>query len=277
VSLPNGTPGGGDADALDGEPSTAIETTQSDTFASPSVGKYIGSSFWSSLTTEVQALKDALEDDQLDDEADPTSPETSSTGASGNTQTVNDYDLIICPPGAVYVMPGALNEPSPQVQSMLYGAFIENVAPVFHVVHVPTLRAFLERGAPYLGHDADSIPARAVKAATWVAAINTIGEEQCQAQFGQPRSALIQHYRRIVDVLLSQADVMNTNDLATLQALATTTVSLQPLWSPVTLLTIIDGTTYHRHEPSRMDDDIPCRSCCPRHGPPPRNAWTLCV
>ena len=42
--------------------------------SSPSVGKYIGSPFWATLSTEVQALRDALEEDPSDEEHSPTSP-----------------------------------------------------------------------------------------------------------------------------------------------------------------------------------------------------------
>ena len=140
----------------------------------PAVGKYMGSPFWLSLTTEVQALRDALQEDQADEE-EPTSPTTSSSGANANANG-NDYDLIICPPGAIYVMPGALNEPSPQSAAQLYGAFLENVAPMFKAFHIPTLRPMLERDAPYLGLDANAIPNRALKACFWFAAVTTMIE-----------------------------------------------------------------------------------------------------
>lgn len=188
--------------------------------ASPAVGKYIGSPFWSSLTTEVQALRDALEEDQADRDAEEHSPITSSNGGNANNPN-GDYDLIICPPGAVYVMPGALNEPSPEMAASLYGAFLERIAPLFKTFHIPTLRAFLQRGQPYLGHDANAMPNRALKAALWYAPVSAMSDAYCKQQYGASKSDLGQRFRRCVDTLFSQADLMNTTDYATLQALIT--------------------------------------------------------
>lgn len=227
----------GEVGLQDDSPSGDISTPAAelaDSASSPTVGKYIGSSFWSSLTTEVQALRDALEEDQQEDE-EPTSPITSTNGTHG--QVAHDYDLLLCPPNAIYVMPGALSEPSPQVQAVLYGTFIQNIAPMLKIFHVPTLRRFLERGEPYLGQDAMALSNRAVKASLWFAAINTISDEDCKMRFGQARSDLVQQYRRIVDVLLAQADVMNMNDMASLQAFLTTLVCRTMLHIQRTLLT----------------------------------------
>ncbi|KAI7182580.1 hypothetical protein KC363_g8700 [Hortaea werneckii] len=225
VGMASGSPGPEDYTPA-GESARMPQPVQEDpdSMASPTVGKYIGSTFWSSLTTEVQALRDALEEDPGDDEPEPTSPTTSSNGLNA-APPANEYDFIICPPTSIYVMPGALEEPSPQMQAILYGTFIENVAPMFKVFHIPTLRRFVERGMPYLGQDPSSLPNRAVKASLWFSAVNTISDNECQVRFHQPRATLMQQYRRIVDVLLAQADVMNTSDLAVLQAFVTTLIA----------------------------------------------------
>lgn len=206
-----------------GENNAEAEREEEEEAASPTVGKYLASPFWSSLTEEVQAIRDALEDDPGEEEPEVVSQET--TPSSG-AQMGDNFDLLICPPGAIYVMPGALSEPAPQMQQMLYAAFIQNVDPMFKVFHIPTLRAFLERGEPYLGHDANFPGNKLLKAATWYCAVNTMTETACQAQFGQSRTDLLQQYRRIVDVSAAQADLVNTNDLATMQAFTTCLVRI---------------------------------------------------
>ncbi|KAK4905845.1 hypothetical protein LTR49_024936 [Elasticomyces elasticus] len=194
---------GGQDEIHDGEADAAADATD---VPSPTVGKYLGSPFWSSLSTEVQAIRDALEDDdQGEDEPDSTSPEITPT--NGAPVNANDFDLFICPPGAIYVVPGALTEPSPHMQQVLFKIFIENVDPMFKAFHVPTLRAFFEQGAPYLGHEASSAICRALKAVAWYAAVNTISDDECQTRFAQARTDLTQQYRRAADVLLAQADV----------------------------------------------------------------------
>ncbi len=186
----------------------------------PVVGKYIGSSFWSSLTSEVQALKDALEEGGPEED-EPTSPATSTVpGAPA------DYDLILCPPGSVYVMPGALPEPSPQLSATLCQVFCTNVDRMFKMYHTPSLQAFMIDGKSYLGHDHSTPGNQAVKAAIWFSATNTLSDSQCQLLFGQSKRDQIIQYRKIVDIAMAQAQLMNTNDLATLQAFATYLVSL---------------------------------------------------
>jgi hypothetical protein len=194
---------------------------------SPTVGQYLGSPFWSSLTTEVQAIRDALEDEPGEQDHDTSTPETNTTthAANGTQVNPNDFDFFVCPPGAIYVMPGALVEPAQQVQPELIDAFMDNVGPMFKLFHTPSLRRFLEHGQPYLGHDANSPGLKALRAAIWYAAVNTLSDDECQVTLGQGRRELMQQYRRATDVLLAQADLANTTDLATVQALLISLVS----------------------------------------------------
>ncbi|EME88135.1 uncharacterized protein MYCFIDRAFT_169819 [Pseudocercospora fijiensis CIRAD86] len=150
------------------------------------------SPFWSTLTNEVQALRDALDEDGSDDEA------ASLPEAQGGLQRTDDYtlthDLMICPPGAIYVIPGALPEPASLMAEELYRIYLTNVDPVFKLLHRPTVESFLYHDMPYCGRPANSAPNRALKTAIWFAALV---------------SAL---------PALTLADVMVTTDLATLQA-----------------------------------------------------------
>ena len=214
----SGEVGAGD-DSPGGDTDADAETPAEPNDSTANVGKYIGSPFWSSLTTEVQALRDALED-HPDDEDEPTSPSTSS--GPGNS---TEYDLIMCPPGAVYVMPGALTEPTPELSATLCNLFCENVDSMYKFYHTPTLRAFMVEGKTYFGYDHTAPSNKALKASVWFAAVNTLSDSQCEMLFGQSRSDQLQQFRRLVDITLAQADLLNATDLATLQALVTYMVS----------------------------------------------------
>lgn len=219
--------------------------------ASPTTGKYIGNPFWSTLSNEVQALRDALLDDESDEEPPPDSP-TTSTGMAPA-----DHDLLVCPPGLVYVMPGALPEPPPRMASQLVDIFFDNVDPVFKVLHKPTVRRFLDHDQPYLGHNANSPPNRALKSAMWFVAICTLRDADCFARFGQTRSDLLHLYKRHCDVTLTQADLIVTTDLATVQACVLYTAasrmtdSTRRPWTMVGLIIrVANGMTLH-HEDQR--------------------------
>ncbi|KAH9836442.1 Fungal specific transcription factor domain [Teratosphaeria destructans] len=183
--------------------------------ASSTVGKYIGGPFWSSLTAEVQGLRDALEEqDDADDE--PTSPTTSSS--NGGKLGAGEYDLIVCPPARVYIMPGALDEPNLPMQVALFDTFFQNISPMFKLFHEPTVRNTVERGAPYLGDDANSPPIRTMKSAMWLAALNSLTDSECQSRFHSKRADLLPRYKRSTEVLFTQVDLCNTNSMAALQA-----------------------------------------------------------
>ncbi|KXT14713.1 hypothetical protein AC579_6388 [Pseudocercospora musae] len=175
-----------------------------------------GSPFWSTLTNEVQALRDALEEDESDDEA------ASSPVAQNGSERTNDcsltHDLLICAPGAIYVIPGAIPEPPPLMADELYKVYLTNVDPVFKLLHRSTVEAFLFRDMPYFGRPADSPPNQALKAAMWFAAVTTLRDDECAARFSATRSDLLRLCRRHCDAALTLADVMVTTDLATLQA-----------------------------------------------------------
>lgn len=208
---------------------------------SVAVEKYMGSQFWSSLTSEVQALRDALEEDPGEFDDDETTPSTSTSGPSNSAE----YDLLICPPGAIYVMPGALNEPNADLSAVLCTKFLENVDNMFKLFHRPSLQDFMIGGAPYLGQDPSAPGNKAIKAAVWFSAVNTLSESECQTLFRQSRPDALQQMRRIVDVALAQADLMNTSDIATLQAFTTFLVGCSPSSTHHLLLTSIGCISSH--------------------------------
>lgn len=76
-------------------------------------------------------------------------------------------------------------------------------------------------GKSYLGNDNAAPCNRVLRASVWFAAVNSLSENECHMLFGQSRSDQLLQFRRLVDVALAQADLMNTNDLATLQGLVT--------------------------------------------------------
>lgn len=221
VGAGDGTPGSEDeADEDEDDAQNADSKPNQRQSSSGNVGKYMSSNFWSSLTDEVQALREALEEEPPEDFDTPTSPSSSS-----GLQNSGEYDLIICPPGSVYVMSGALAEPRPQLSATLCNIFCEYVDRLFKVFHIPTLRAHVTEGKPYLGHDLSSPASKAVRTVVWFAAVNTMSETQCQMVLGQSRPDSLHQYKRLVDVALSQCDVMATSDFATLQAFTVYIVS----------------------------------------------------
>ena len=65
-----------------------------------------------------------------------------------------------------------------------------------------------------------------------------MSESQCQMLFGQSRPDQLQQYKRLVDVALAQADLMVSNDFATLQAFTVYIVSSHLAIGIIALLTL---------------------------------------
>ncbi|KAM0723497.1 hypothetical protein Q7P37_000484 [Cladosporium fusiforme] len=184
--------------------------------AVPSMRKYVASSFWSSLTSEVQALRDTLEEDEPEGEDSPESAPQELPQAASELNI--EYDLIVCPPGRIYVMPGGFVEPTPQVAKQILDAYLSNVEPIFRLFHTPTLVSFMRDGSSYLGQPWDAPGNQALKRAIWMAGVNSLSSQDCFDITGETRTDALNHYKRLVGISLAQADLVNTNDMATLQA-----------------------------------------------------------
>lgn len=195
---------------------------------SPDTSRYVAGNFWSSLTQEVKALADAFEEDVRSDE-DGYTPETMPPSGVGVVDPINgseqQYELIFCPPGALYVIPGAATEPLPAIGQQLLSAYIQHVDPQAKLFHVPTLTALIKDRESYLGRAPDALCNRALRASIYFAAANAITDEESETYFGKAQTQLVSEYRKLVDIALYQCDPLNTTEIATLQALVVYTVS----------------------------------------------------
>lgn len=188
----------------------------------PVANRYVASTFWSSLAGEVQALREILEDghDSVEETSDMTSPSTTSLLSTSHPpqQPANSFDFILCHPGRIYEVPGALPELHTEMQTTLFEVYVEYVDPCWKVFHEPTLRAFMQEGRPYLGHDAIAPCNRALKAAIHFEGISQMLDKDCREKFGQARADLVTYFRRIADAAFVRADLLNTGSLAAIQA-----------------------------------------------------------
>jgi hypothetical protein len=179
----------------------------------------------------VQALRDAFDDDEASSEGEPDSSDPSPGSQTTNLldpslATSAAYELILCPPGSVYVMPGALNGPDGLQAEALWQIFLQHIEPVHKFLHLPTLRSMMERGEPLYGHDAEAPCNKALRAAIFFSAAVALTESECQIYFAKSLDQVVLDFRKYVELSLYSADMLNTRDLATLQAMALYVVSV---------------------------------------------------
>lgn len=178
-----------------------------------SIDRLIGHSLWTSLATEVHALREALQSECTTSNDDHTQIYT----ASSSRTTAND--LMFCrsaslPSSKIFV------QPDRHIRQALLEAYCENVDRCFKILHLPSLRAFIEQRSCYLGKTQSAPGNIALKATIWFAAVNSLSERQRLSLFGTSKCEQIEYSRRNAEIALAEADILNTTDLATLQALA---------------------------------------------------------
>lgn len=113
-----------------------------------------------------------------------------------------------------------LLHPSPTHISQLCALFIENVDPVFKVLHIPSLRSMVSDAIS----NVDSIPSgtyvEALLFAMYYAAITSLTRAECLGLFNDGKESLLAKYRAGMERALSNADFLCACDLGTLQSLA---------------------------------------------------------
>ncbi|KAL6716437.1 hypothetical protein ACLMJK_006004 [Lecanora helva] len=177
--------------------------------------RFIGSSFWSNLSSEVNGLREIL-DDSTDSE-----PETSERSDPANTPpsiASQGFNFILTGPNSFFISPNALDRPPPHMIEAFYHLYFQNVDPIFKVLHAPSMAEHMLRGKTYLDYRPDDPAIDALDFAIYYAGVNTLNDQKCKERFGEEKTDLLQRYRFAFEVYLAKADFLNCTDIAVLQA-----------------------------------------------------------
>lgn len=170
-------------------------------------------------TLQVQGLKETMEDDS-DDEEDsqlsgqsPAETSTSQSTLLFGSNPLRQRELRL------------LHPPPAQLPALLY-FFQKNVDPMAKVLHIPSLRKLVMGAAGNI----DAIPSgnyvEALLFAMYYAAITSLTQEECLQNFHDGRGSLLARYRSGTESALSNADLLSTKEIGTVQALAIFLVSV---------------------------------------------------
>ncbi|KAK3171571.1 hypothetical protein OEA41_003655 [Lepraria neglecta] len=135
--------------------------------------RYLGTSFWVTLSEEINGLKDVLNSSSdEEDEAEDGQTPASSLSSSGRQQLqqVNDSWFVISPTTPVE-SPG---NPTPHQLYTFCEIYLANVDPVFKILHAPSLRRYLQEGAAELDCSPGSRGLEALKFAICYAATASV-------------------------------------------------------------------------------------------------------
>lgn len=209
------------------------------------MSRYLGSSFWSNLSSEVcikiqaftyllNSFNDAtceLADNSfnikvhglrevLDESSDSGSetPERSEAASTPPGMTSRGFNFVLCGPDSWLISPNALDNPPRHMIEFFYNLYFQNVDPIFKVLHRPSMAEFMLRGNPYLNYKPGDPAVEALSFAIYYAGLSTLDAQKCKQRFGEEKSDLLNKYRFACEVTLARADFINTTKIAVLQA-----------------------------------------------------------
>lgn len=219
-------------------------------------GKFANANFLANLTQEVHALRDILEEED-DNEVDPESTSPTTTQTTQTTPNDNsEFELLLCPPNSIYVMPGAIAELNAAMFAQVVDLYCANSDPIFKIFHIPTLREIIHGRDEYLGKPVQPSVLDALKATLAFATISTLKDEECLVRFQSSRAELLKRFRRRADIAFTNSDLFCTNDMLLLQAYVVYLVG-RPA-DPFLVIATDDSTDIQSHirpQPTILDND----------------------
>ncbi|KAJ6006247.1 hypothetical protein N7451_004191 [Penicillium sp. IBT 35674x] len=171
---------------------------------------YVSNILWASLGDEIEELRDMLkelegtdESDEIsDDEPSPSSVSIDESAAVMGLQTASQ---------SLYSY-----HPEPSQASDLFEIFKENVVPLVHIFHMPTLIPICWQ--------AFSLPetldcnTEALMFAIYYSAIISMNTHQCEDILRLSRTAALKHYHFAMKHAIARANILNTQSTVLLQA-----------------------------------------------------------
>ncbi len=121
-----------------------------------------------------------------------------------------------------------LLHPSPQHMSLLGTFYSQNCDPMFKVLHIPSLEKLILNASSNIHEIPYGNYVEAMLFAVYYCALTSLTQEECLQHFHEAREHLLARYRTGTETALANADLLNTTELGTLQALVIFLVSLYP-------------------------------------------------
>ncbi|KAI9844358.1 MAG: hypothetical protein M1837_005662 [Sclerophora amabilis] len=178
--------------------------------------RYLGSAFWVTLSDGITGLREVLDqssdDESEDDKQSPNSESPLAVEPRHPDFVLGGLDLDL-------INKGSLQHPSPSHVHELCSIFLSNVDPVFKLLHGPSLRKYMQEGKGYLDYGPGHKGTEALSFAVYYAATASLVFEECRQLFGEEKASLLTRYRSGTELALARADVVNTVNISTLQAL----------------------------------------------------------
>ncbi|KAI5250278.1 hypothetical protein E4T43_00022 [Aureobasidium subglaciale] len=170
------------------------------------VGRTMGASVWTQLSSELDGLRSAIEaQDDLDELAPQSVEQTTFENGSRNTSYSNQNVEM-------------LNLSREQMRKLL-DVYTDRVDPVLKLIHLPTFTSALENGTHYLGKFQGNESFEALRSAIVYAAICSLSGSDCLEAVGHDKSLLSDLWQGTTAQHIRQVDIHKNHNIVVLQAL----------------------------------------------------------
>ncbi|KAJ6102967.1 hypothetical protein N7486_005394 [Penicillium sp. IBT 16267x] len=188
---------------------------------------YVSNVMWASLGDEIEELRDILNepegaddsDNVLNDESPPSSAIIDENAAIMGLQTASP-SLYLC-------------HPQPSQAAALFEIFKENIAPLVHIFHMPSLTPICWQA--FASPETLDCNTEALMFAIYYSAVIGMDTQKCEGFLSLSRTAALKHYHFAVKQAIARANILNTQIVLFLSALRNEDVS-RTCWSLTALV-----------------------------------------
>ncbi|KAL6800972.1 fungal-specific transcription factor domain-containing protein [Trichoderma sp. SZMC 28013] len=181
--------------------------------------RYISNHFWASMSREIDEMRDILDGSSSEQENDDQDGQDQGSEATPSSRlSHNSRDFPIFSPSATSQSLQSLY-PSSSDLLTIFDVFQENVDPVVHIFHRPTMRKTITEVLPLLDGSSLDRMTEVVVFSICYAALTSLNDADCQKLLGEERRVLLSRYRYATEQSLSRARFLESQNLGILAAL----------------------------------------------------------
>ncbi|KKP05754.1 fungal specific transcription factor domain-containing protein [Trichoderma harzianum] len=181
--------------------------------------RYISNHFWASMSKEIDEMRDILDGSSSEQENDDQDHQDQGGEATPSSRlSHNSRDFPIFSPSASSQSLQSLY-PSSSDLLTIFDVFQENVDPVVHIFHRPTMRKTIAEVLPVLDRSSLDRMTEVVVFSICYAALTSLNDADCQKLLGEERRVLLSRYRYATEQSLSRARFLESQNLGILAAL----------------------------------------------------------
>ncbi|KAJ5630856.1 uncharacterized protein N7484_010956 [Penicillium longicatenatum] len=165
---------------------------------------------WASLGDEIEELRDILNEPEGPDDSD----DIANNGSSPSSALIDENSAVMglqTTPQSLYMY-----HPQPSQAATLFEIFKENIVPLVHIFHIPTLIPVCWRA--FTSPETLDCNTEALMFAIYYSAVISMDNKQCEDFLGLSRAAAVNHYHFAMKHAIARANILNTQSTALLQA-----------------------------------------------------------